>query len=185
MTKYSFNEELDLSKQRQYLDILAIRSMINGCTEVKPTDKEMDEKGADYIAKIGNGSPIYIDAKTRLKGCSKYWTNNTPELAIERWSVMPDSDNVGKVGWTLDEAKITEIILYTFDEADCPRSYMLPAIFLRMAAIRNIDNWYKRYKVDRQSSSNHNKWKSEAVFVPVDVVLKAIRNTLEWESDEF
>jgi len=120
---------------------------------------------------------VYIDAKTRKKGCGKYWLGE-PEVAIELWSVIPENGKNGKPGWTLDESKITDLIMYTFDQEDCNEVFLLSFQMLRIAARKNIKNWMNNFKVDIQSSygKRRSHWRSKAVFVPIPIVFNAIQD---------
>jgi hypothetical protein len=177
---YDFDDSLAASKTAiaQDTDAATIKSMLSKCVDVRPADKEMDEMGVDYIATILGGREVYIDTKTRLQGCSKYWKAKTkrgeviPELAIETWSVMPSRTYEGKIGWTLDYEKKTDLILYRFDKDDHARAFLLCFHTLRMAAEKKIKDWGSACKVDRQIN---NRYYSEAVFVRADYVLDAMR----------
>lgn len=176
--KYNFQERLNFSKgKRQESDQLTIMQLLDGCANVATTDVELDRLGVDYIATLRKGAEVYIDAKTREEGCSRFWKKNEPELAIEVWSVVPGgkyNTKTGRVGWTLDEAKITDMILYTFSESDCGTAYLFPFQSLRMATRRNVRNWMNRFKVDTQDSGS---WESQAVFVPASEVIIAMETT--------
>ena len=172
---YDFLERLEWSKgTRLESDALTIMSMLDGCISVVEAPVELDKKGVDYIATLRRGAEVYIDIKTRTTGCSMYW-GNVPEVAIELWSVRPSLGNKKKIGWTLDEAKITDMIFYVWDPEDTPEAYLIPFQSLRVAARRNIMKWLNTYKVDIQNSGS---WESEAVFVPVDVVLDEVVNAM-------
>lgn len=172
---YVFSEMLAVSKgQRKHTDTATIQSMLDGCTEVRAATLSLDIRGVDYIARLRGGSDVYIDAKTRQRGCSKYW-GAEPDLAIELWSVKPTATCQGKPGWTLDEAKLTDLILYTWDPADTVETYLLPFQLLRVAARRNIRRWMEEYKRDIQDSG---QWQSEAVFVPASEVISAIQKCM-------
>lgn len=178
---YGFNEQLEISKGKILeSDLRTIESMLLGCVEVKPASKRLDLMGVDYIATLRKGTEVFIDAKTRRKGSSKYWKNE-PELAIEIWSVMPKGKfqtNSEKAGWTVDEAKKTHMILYTFDQSDTQTAFLLPFQSLRMAARNNVGHWLSLYKVDIQESyKGELKWESQAVFVPASVVIAAMELT--------
>jgi hypothetical protein len=176
---YSFDERLMFSKgARQGSDLETIAAILDGCVSVSVASVEMDKLGVDYIATLRKGAQVLIDAKTREKGCSRYWRGQ-PELAIEIWSVMPGGKyglTCGKTGWTLDEAKITDAILYTFDPSDSETVFLLPFQHLRLAARRNVNRWASRYKVDIQDNRS---WESQAVFVPASEVVECIRATFE------
>lgn len=176
---YDFTERLLFSKgARKDSDIETIVSLLDGCVDVKEHHSNGDDKGVDYIATLRRGTQVLIDAKTREAGCSRFWSNG-PELAIESWSVKPGGKfethrSNAKAGWTVDESKLTDMILYTFSPKDCDTAFLLPFQPLRMAARRNLKDWMGRYKVDTQTSGN---WQSEAVFVPADVVILAMEST--------
>ena len=174
---YNFKERLAFSKgNRQESDLDTIKSILDGCQSVVPACAELDKKGVDYVATLRRGAEVFIDAKTRQRGCSRFWRGE-PEVAIELWSVMPGGKygvTCGKTGWTLDEAKITDAVLYTFDRSDCQTAFLLPFQHLRMAARRMIRTWFNRFKVDIQDSGT---WESQAVFVPISEVLAAIKST--------
>lgn len=174
---YSFNERLRFSKgARQETDAETILSLLDGCVTVEASGVALDKLGVDYIATLRRGAEVFVDAKTRERGCSRYW-NGDPELAIERWSVIPGGKynrDFPKAGWTLDEQKKTDMILYTFHPSDCEIAFLLPFQSLRIAARRCIDQWEKAYKVDVQDSGS---WQSQAVFVPATVVIRAITAT--------
>jgi len=130
--------------------------------------------GIDYIAKLRKGREVTIDAKCRKPGASKYWEEE-PDLALEKWSVKPEPGREGKTGWTLDESKQCELILFTFDPSDCMEAFLMSFQLLRIAFRQNILKWYRRFKWDRQRSiDNGFQWQSECVFVPVSVVEQAI-----------
>jgi hypothetical protein len=185
---YGFDQQLGVSKgARLATDTATIQSMIAGCVCVKTvTDIGMDKLGVDFVATLRGGAEVYIDAKCRTAGCSRYWRGE-PEVAIEKWSVMPGgkfgtSQQAARTGWTLDEGKITDLVLYTFDPTDCPVAYLLPFQHLRMAARRRINEWMREHKDDiQQSSEGGRHWQSQAVFVPVSKVVAAIEETFSRE----
>ena len=160
----------------QAQDIEMLKKIIPGCISVEPTPLEQDKRGVDYIATLRGGALVNIDAKRREPGCSKYWRDGEPELALEIWSVMPDSTTKGKAGWTLNEASDVDLILYSFEEQDCSYSYILPFQHLRAAFIANYTAWAKVHKPKTQRSvSGDLYWQSQAMFVPASKVLDAIK----------
>ena len=169
--KHDFKQKLEFSLgSREQFDKDMLLSVIPGCVDVRKTDVETDKTGVDYIATLRKGAEIYIDAKAREPGARRFWKGG-PELALEKWSVVPTGTNVGKAGWTLSESTPVDMILYTFDRSDCDRFFLLPFQFLRMAFIRHIAEWGRKYGWKEQSSGG---WRSMATFVPADVVLDAI-----------
>jgi hypothetical protein len=177
---YDFQDRLKFSQgARCSTDTETILRLLDGCASVTENVTEGNDNGIDYIAKLRRGAAVYIDAKTREKGCSKYWRGGKPELAIELWSVMPGGKyntpkERARTGWTLDESKVTDMILYTFAPADCPTAFLLPFQSLRIAARRGVKEWMRKYKTDIQTSGG---WQSQAVFVPAEVVVAAVCDT--------
>jgi hypothetical protein len=176
---YDFQNKLAMSKgSRLDTDKETIQKLLDGCVLVETACAEMDKIGVDYIATLRMGAKVYIDAKTRDLGCSRYW-NGCPEVAIELWSVMPNGKykidaRCARAGWTLDECKVTDMILYIWHPQDSEVAYLFPFQNLRMAARRNIMDWMLKYKTDIQDSG---KWQSKAVFVPVNEVVRSIIET--------
>lgn len=155
-----------------------IAAMIAGVIDVQPTAERMDRAGVDYVATLRRGAEVFVDLKVRRPGCSRYWHDGTPEIALESWSVVPDDDRgkPGKVGWALDEAKITHYVLAMFAPEDSRACYMLPFQLLRTAFRRRFNVWmHGPFRVERQATGGAGGgWKSECVFVPAPVVLNAI-----------
>jgi len=181
-TIFNFTKKLAYSQGRRLqtdLDTLSV--LIDGCIDIRKTDTATDKNGIDYIAKLRGGTSIGIDAKTREPGCSEYWKYNEPELAPEIWSVMPGGKygiprERAKCGWTLDESKTTDYVFCTFDPVDTDHCYLLPFQLYRMAFRRNVRVWRENYKAAIQDSGT---WQSMCVFVPVHIVLDAIRCEME------
>jgi hypothetical protein len=178
--KYGFDEMLQFSKgKRCDTDIETIKCLLHGCTHAEAYECSGNDGGVDYVAKLRAGAEVLIDAKTRAAGCSRYWRHGEPELAIEKWSVMPcERLPNGQAGWTLDESKVTDMILYTFDQSDTDTAFLLPFQSLRIATAKMIRTWMKLYKVDVQTSHrNGRQWQSQAVLVPASVVISAMEST--------
>ena len=148
-----------------------IQQTLPGIISVRKTNPEEDKTGIDYKAVLRRGAEINIDLKLREKGCSKFWQSEE-EIALEKWSVVPEKGKAGKVGWTLDEAKQTHYTLHAFDRRDSENVFLLPFQLLRKAFRTHMDEWYTEYESARQNSGT---WRSECLFVPISVVLEAIR----------
>ena len=176
MGSYDFQKQLAFSRGiRENTDVETLKKIIFGCQDVIKAGIELDKKGIDYIATLRGGAQVFIDAKSREKGCSRFW-KPSPELALEVWSVMPGGKyntpkERQKVGWTLDESKLTDLVLFTYDISDTAECFLFPFQHLRMAFRHFYYDWTKRYKTDTQDS---NRWESKCVFVPYDIVLDAI-----------
>ncbi len=182
MNAYDFRERLAYSVGVVGRDCEeTILSLLTGCVYVVKTDTSKDRSGIDYIAKLRGGAEVGIDHKVREKGCARYWRDGEPELALETYSVVPVNGQPGKTGWTLDESKQTDYTLHTFDPTDSVFCYLLPFQLLRVAFREHIREWRSKYPCyEQQSYDGDLTWRSQAVFVPVRVVLAAIALEMTW-----
>ena len=152
-----------------------IRSWLPGCVTVERAEKKDDLNGIDYWAVLRKGARVGIDHKLREAGCKRFWKNGSPELPMEIWSVMPDTANKGVTGWTLSETKNTDYVLFTFDLSDSDQAFLLPFQLLRIAFHNNYAHWRSLYIQRPQESVRGGlRWKSEAAFVPANIVLAEI-----------
>lgn len=160
----------------ELIDTIAIKGMIPNCARVLRADRKLDRRGVDYVAELDSGVRLAIDAKARTAGTRKYWSLRggvaEPDLQLETWSVLPDAQNRAVIGWTLDPAKLTDLVLFTFDPVDCDRCYLIGFHHLRAAFVAHRQEWGERYKTSSQRSE---RWRSECMFVPVTVVQRAIQ----------
>ena len=174
---YDFQERLAFSfGEQRDTDLATIQAMIDGCVSVTQADEKLDRSGVDYIARLRRGAELLIDAKTRDRGCSKWWVQGVPELALETWSARPGGKfgiarDRAKVGWTLCEAKNVDLILFKFHPDDSRKVYLACFQLLRMAFRRNLGKWSGQFNTGVQSSSS---WESECLFVPANVVYAAM-----------
>lgn len=165
---------------RELTDLESIKAILPGCVSIRKTDEEEDRAGIDYVATLRRGAEVFIDSKTRKRGCSKYW-KSYPEVALEIWSVRPGGKygipwDRRKPGWTLNEKSNVDMIFYSWDSADTKDTYLVGFQSLRMAFRMHFDLWTKIFKHDIQDSKS---WESEAIFVPIDVVLAGIRDAAQ------
>ena len=162
-----WDEKYQSSLSQQESDIALLKEIIPDCVNVEKTSVAVDRLGVDYIATLSGGATINVDVKYRLPGCSYWWTRGEPELALEISSVQEND----KIGWTLNTSTQVDYILFTFDESDCDKSYLIPFQLLRAAFLANKESWIDEYGIKTQKS---NTWTSTAVFVPASIVLAAI-----------
>lgn len=186
MNEYDFEERLAWSKgQAGETDAMTIKSLIPGCIMVEASPKELDMRGIDFIATLRRGATLNIDIKRREPGVSRYWSScplfgsplPEPELTLEYYSVMPFNGRPGKVGWTLDESKLTDYVLYIFDPSDTAEVFLLPFQLLRSAFIKNAEPWriHNRVGVCQTNGGPKNGgWSTESIFVPAWCVIEAI-----------
>ena len=166
-----FYEKLRYSLgEQQTFDCNILKSHIPNCIEIKKTDTATDKTGIDYIAVLDGGAKIYIDAKTRTPGCSRYW-HGEPELAIEMWSVVEKK----KVGWTFSKKTNVDYILYTFPKEDYSGYFFIPFQLLRSAAKHCYPEWKKRYPKYYQQN---NGYTSQAMFIPASVLIAEVQREM-------
>lgn len=178
---YSFDERLEFSKGRKLeTDQATIKEMVAGATAVRQSTRNEERLGIDYVATLRGGAEVFIDAKARQAGCSRYWRHQQPELSLEKWSVTPESSGgAGKVGWTLSEVKSTDLILFTFAPDDCLDCYLLPFQHLRLAFRRNVSEWESLFGLKTQSTDG--RYQSACICVPVDLVFDAMIDVSRYE----
>jgi len=188
VNEYDFADRLAFSQgQSENTHPETIRRLIAGCVNVEKAPLEYDKRGIDFVATLRKGATLNIDIKAREFGCSKYWRRDNktgsviPDLALEIWSVVPERNSKGAVGWSLDESKLTDYTLHIYDPKDCQAAFLMPFQLLRMSFRKNFQKWTRRYRVARQSSGS---WKSECVFVPSTVVVAAITSEIQVQIEE-
>jgi len=181
MAFYEFFEKLNYSFEvTSEFDIDVLKKVIPNCCNVRKSDTENDKLGIDYIATLKGGAKVYIDAKTREAGASRWWKHGEPELALETWSVRPGGkyntpDNMKRPGWSWDSSKLTDLILYTFHPSDTSNAYILPFQHIRMAVHKYMRQWIAEYGIKTQETEiNGFRYESQAVFVPASALVEAI-----------
>jgi hypothetical protein len=171
-----FGSDLSWSLGRRLKsDVATILGILPGCVDVVKAGDAEERLGIDYHAKLRGGAVLHVDCKARKPGAARFW-KGAPELALEGYSVLPGGRyntpaERAKIGWTLSESSLTDLVLYTFHPRDCPDAFLLPFQHLRIAFLTHGPGWYTRYGVKVQDSR---RWESRGVFVPAPVVLEAV-----------
>lgn len=161
------------------LDIDIIKPIFPNTAEVTKTGSDEDKTGIDYKVHLQNGTTINIDVKSRRNVA---FVGLYPELAIETWSVMPSEQDPnhynkqGRLGWALDPSKLTDYVLYRFD--NCTECYLLPFQMLRTATIKNARTWINE-KLARYTTQDNGRYTSKCLFVPANIVIQAIKQEME------
>jgi hypothetical protein len=168
---YWFAEQYRMSEGVQTIgsieDILL--EHIPGAERVERAKEEDDKKGTDYwVYRKGVKKPVGIDVK--IRSIDPIMQYSMDDLALEIWSVIDRNDN-NKIGWTLDNSKETDFILWFFEPTK--RFVLLPFLHLLAVTTEHMPMWEKTYKVSTQGSDDK-RWRSMCVFVPRKVVLGAI-----------
>ncbi|GAG80286.1 unnamed protein product, partial [marine sediment metagenome] len=154
----------------------------NASAITKSIQLKDEKKGIDFFVCMNSGKKIKVDAKFREKGASIWWKNGEEELALEIWSIKPKTyynftnlTSKQQLGWTLDDSKETDYILYVFNEADSKNIFIFDFELLKNALQAHGREWIKQYKhVQQRTNAGAYTWVSEVVFVPISVVQNAI-----------
>lgn len=171
-----WQDKFSYSQQQIDSDMSKIKRYFPNCISVIKSDVATDKEGVDYIATLKGGAVIYIDAKTRLEGASRFWKYGEPELPLEIYSVVETK----KIGWTLSDSAPVDYIMFTFAPKDTPLFYILPFQQLRKAFWRHFKAWHALYGMKEQASDN---WHSSALFVPASVVVGAVSQLMVLKED--
>lgn len=165
-------------------DAVTIMRMLDGCERVHVTGGgALNRLGVDYVAVLRGGAEVFVDAKARRKLPERVRWSHGPDLQLETWSVVPGTCPDcprGKPGWTVDESKITDLVLFTFDPEDTKLCYLVGHQHLRMAMRRNYDAWATRWGPPKPQTTpctrcrGAHSYESRCMFVPAAEVLDAI-----------
>lgn len=172
--EYGFSEQLEMSQgicAEKSIEFILLNN-IPGAVRVERANNRDDRHGTDYWVHHKRGKPYSIDVKSRSED---YATKPEPftadDLALETWSVM----EAQKVGWTRDDAKMTDYVLWYWQ--DSGRWCLVPFAMLCRVFQKFWEEWCKQFKfsVKRQrTSQNGRSWHSECVFIPRSLVWKSI-----------
>lgn len=172
MNEFDFRKQLVMSAGVSVSD--DIRSLlvqvIPGAVSVTRASERDDRSGTDYWIEHRRGTPVSVDTKIRNE--DPVDTRGIDDLALETWSVVGK-----KIGWTLDEEKRTDFILWWFTPTK--RWVLVPFLQLQAVFKRRESMWRRKYQVSEQrtvANGNRGEWRSECVFVPRVVVWRAIHD---------
>lgn len=168
MTVYGFQEQLRWSEGivANEDDLTRIlRSRIPGCIEVERAALSDDRQGTDYWAHRDHGlRPLSIDLKARSEDPME--TRGLDDVALETWSVIEHR----KPGWTRDETKQTDYILWLWQPTK--RFLLVPFPALCKCFQHYWRTWCNEYGPPYTQDSGG--WHSECVFVPRSVLLEKL-----------
>jgi hypothetical protein len=170
MINYGFTDKLEESNNNLIeREMNAIKIFFPNAYKIETIkDVNTDRKGCDVIAHYTNGNKWLIERKMRVKGCSRFWKSGIPDLAPEIWSVVPEKGRDGVVGWTLDKSKITEWVVCTYHPKDTMKCFCINFYEYRDFFTSNKNKLIREgYRTAYQNSGG---WKSECIFIPVDVI---------------
>ncbi len=167
---YDFTEQFAYSEgvaNDGHLEII-LRDRIPQCMNVTRATEIEDRSGTDYWAHRGGGlRPLSIDLKARAVDPLNFTFNPSDDVALETWSVIGQ-----KVGWTRDESKTTDYILWFWQPTR--RFLLIPFPPLCKVFQRYWKSWREQYEVPPPQNSGG--WQSECVYVPRLVLLDKLRD---------
>ena len=152
-----------------------VRDRLPRCREVVRAGKADDRAGTDYLA-IRNGiASLRIDLK--LRDYDPIQRQGRDDLALETWSVVGSTRSAAKIGWTRDEAKNTDYVLWYWRASG--RFCLVPFHPLCCVFKRMWQTWRSSYETHVQDSGD---WQSECTYVPRQVVFEYL---MRWSNGAF
>ncbi len=177
MNTYSFKRQLVMSAGVSATDDVKqiLLENVPGAKAVRKASPTEDRSGTDWWIEHARDSELSVDTKIRpLDPIEKYGKD---DLALETWSVVPGSHSrdrsVSAIGWTLDETKRTDYVLWLWQNTR--RWCLVP--FPQLCAVfkRRQDTWYEIYKHAEQTTTKGGaSYRSEMLLVPRREVWAAI-----------
>lgn len=160
LTARNFDDDLAAS-QTPEIDAavkLAIRNHYPDARSIMKSCPENDKAGADWWIEFTNNKVLSLDAKIRTKD---YTTATEDRIACIE---LVSSKTTGKLGWSIDPSKITDIVMFYY--IDTKKAYFYPARELRNAIIANLDRLKAHGKPDTQKTESGNRfYESDSIFV--------------------
>lgn len=177
----SFLQQLNFSE-----DIVLENSLVTHLTEIIPAATGVvksvtsdDRNGTDYwIQRENHLPPISVDVKHRsFDPLIKFGTD---DACIETTSVYTGEpngkwkdDHRAKVGWTLDESKRTDLIIYTWPATDTDRRYwILYFPLLCRASQLHWRTWAEQYG---EKPAQNETYLTLSIYPPRTVIEAAIK----------
>lgn len=165
-----FKDHAAYSEKMKKQDKEIIKKIFPRTVEIIETSRggEEDMVGVDYIAVDHAGKQIKIDVKRRQKGCSKYWKNGVPEIQLEVWAEIKK-----KIGWTIDDAKETDFVIFIYDKSDYTgETVLMPFDLLKEITKRNLRKWAKQkgcYK-KQENKGLYGYFEATCLFMPLPIL---------------
>lgn len=185
-TFHDFAERLNFSEGVEITEgiLRHIRENIPACEGIRKATEREDKCGTDYWALRAHGlPPLSIDLKNR--GFCPIERFGSDDVCIETTSVYVGPNRPPwldchrrKPGWTIDEAKRTDLLVYTWphspDLFGAPRLrfWILYFPFLCRASTVKRREWTEKYK---EKPARNDGYLTLSVYVPRVVVAKAMR----------
>lgn len=156
MDTHTFHDEYQFSELANRLVEPICKRVFDGVTYVERSTLAQDKAGVDFYVHKEKGRPIGIDVKHRRIDPLKDY--GVMDLALEIWSVKDVTR-----GWTVDEKKITDFVLWIFPTG---RYQLMPYQQLRKVTQRNEAAWLAQYYREQKNE----RYDSVSVFVPTRII---------------
>lgn len=177
-------KEYDIKQQDRtnaiYDEVLpeVLKKIFTGSTEVIKAKMRDDRKGTDFwVGYVNretgqNGRPaIRVDIKIQYKDPMVKFGKSGHTLPLEIWSNIERK----KVGWTLDQSKHTDYVVWWFQPTG--RTVTMPFPMLVNVFNKFCDEWLDKFPATTQKTNKGNiSWHSQVVHVPVREIWKEIYN---------
>ena len=155
----------------------AVMQMVPGANRVRRASTNEDKSGTDFWVDRDHGlPPLSIDMKNRgFCPIAKY---KSDDACIETTSVYRGTgpnyqdEHRHKIGWTLDAAKRTDYIVYTWPANNGVRYWIVPFPPLCSAALRYWREWARKYK---EREARNKTYLTLSVYPPRSVIASAMR----------
>jgi len=171
--RYDFNERMAMSSSESSNCTVGkiLMDNIPGATGIRKSTESEDRQGTDWWIGHVSGNEMSVDCKVRQSD----WAATHPDeddLALEIWSVKEKR----KQGWTLDERKRTDYILWLFK--DTGRWCLLPFHMLCSVFRERLHEWANRRtgyrRAIQKTPTADGEYTSECVFVPRKTIWDAL-----------
>lgn len=182
---YNFTERLNFSEGIELEEDLLkyLLKNIPNATDIQRAEKEDDKTGIDYWIFRKNLPPLAIDVKHRSFCPIQRWGKD--DACIETTSVYTgnpfppwDDQYRLKPGWTLDENKRTDIVIYTWPYNETLRRYWIVYFpLLCRAAKLNWRRWAEEYG---EIATHNDLYLTLNIYVPRIEIVKAINQISEF-----
>lgn len=142
----------------------AVRSWVPRVVGFRSGSSAEDRHGADFIIETPS-SEIRVDAKYRRRD----YRPLEDDVCLETWANVES----GKVGWTRDRDKNTDLVVWIWSETR--RTLVVPFRPLCETMIQKWKQWSTDYRTERHvTERNGDYWSSACVFVPLSELRRAM-----------
>jgi hypothetical protein len=148
--------------------------MIPGALDLKRAPKQDDKNGTDYwLLRTSGLPPVSIDMKNRdFCPIERFGSDDACIEIVSQYM----NGFCWKTGWTLDETKRTDLIIYTWPHAGGRRFWVVYFPILCQAATLNWQTWRDRFHM---KAAHNRDYDTLSIFPPRHVIAQAMRALTE------